>query len=92
MEARRTGIFCAIQEDALGAIDLVGNGFNVYQDYEVLSHRVEQVVTPGDAGAVGTGIRVDGSSMIIEGTNAAALAALATPIIVGKFLHASLAD
>ena len=92
MEARRTGLFCAIQEDALGAIDLVGNGFNVYQDYEVLSHRVEQVVTPGDAGAVGTGIRVDGSSMIIEGTNAAALAALATPIIVGKFLHAAQAD
>ena len=46
LEARRTGLFCAIQEDALPQIDLIGNGFNVYQDYEVLSHRVEQTVTP----------------------------------------------
>ena len=42
LEARRTGLFCAVQEDALDKIDLVGEGFDIYQDYEVLSHRVNQ--------------------------------------------------
>ena len=45
LEARRTGLFCAIQEDALDSIDLVGDGFDIYQDYEVLSHKVNQVAT-----------------------------------------------
>jgi len=46
LEARRTGLFCAINEEALGSIDFVGNDFNIYQDYKVLSHRVEQDATP----------------------------------------------
>jgi len=45
IEARRTGLFCAINEDALEKIDLVGNNFDIYQDYKVLSHRVEQDAT-----------------------------------------------
>ena len=48
MEARRTGLFCAINEDALSEIDSVGVGFDIYQDYQFLSHNVAQKesVTP----------------------------------------------
>lgn len=97
MEARRTGLFCAIQEDALPQIDLVGNGFNVYQDYEVLSHRVEQVVTPltADFTAFNGKTQVDGSSMVISGDAGftdATLAGLPNPIVPGKFLQAAQAD
>ncbi len=97
MEARRTGLFCAIQEDALPQIDLVGNGFNVYQDYEVLSHRVEQVVTPAaaDFTAFGGKVQVDGSQMIISGDAGftdATLANLPNPIVAGKFLAAAIAE
>ena len=42
MEARRTGLFCAVNEDALGAIDMLGEGFDIYQDYQLLSHNVDQ--------------------------------------------------
>lgn len=41
-EARRTGLFCAVNEDAIAAIDMVGTDFNIYQDYELLSHLVLQ--------------------------------------------------
>ena len=97
LEARRTGLFCAIQEDALPQIDLVGNGFNVYQDYEVLSHRVEQVVTPltADFTAFNGKTQVDGSTMIISGDAGftdATLASLPNPIVPGKFLQAAQAD
>ena len=97
LEARRTGLFCAIQEDALPQIDLVGNGFNVYQDYEVLSHRVEQVVTPltADFTAFNGKTQVDGSSMVISGDAGFTLTTLANlpnPIVVGKFLQAAQAD
>lgn len=97
LEARRTGLFCAIQEDALPQIDLIGNGFNVYQDYEVLSHRVEQVVTPlaADFTAFNGKVQVDGSTMEIKGDagfNKLTLANLANPIVAGKFLKSSIAD
>jgi hypothetical protein len=101
MEARRTGLFCAIQEDALPQIDLVGNGFNVYQDYEVLSHRVEQVVTPLNAAAgnsfsaLNITCQVDGNTIIMSGDNGfddTVLANFPNPILVGKFLQAEQAD
>ena len=60
-EARRTGLFCAIDEDAVleetgTGIDFVGHSYDADQDYELLSHRVEQtavedVVTIPAAGA-----------------------------------------
>lgn len=53
MEARRTGLFCAVQEDALTDIDLIGNGFDIYQDYEILSHKVKQVATEAIANLSG---------------------------------------
>ena len=97
LEARRTGLFCAIQEDALPQIDLIGNGFNVYQDYEVLSHRVEQTVTPlaQSLASVGGKVQVDGATMTISGNVgflATALSSLPNPIVVGKFLEAAQAD
>ena len=97
LEARRTGLFCAIQEDALPQIDLIGNGFNVYQDYEVLSHRVEQTVTPlaQSLASVGGKVQVDGTTMTITGNVgflATALSSLPNPIVVGKFLEAAQAD
>ena len=51
LESRRTGLFCAVNEDALATIDLVGDSYDIYQDYEVLSHIIEQTVgvdTNGD--------------------------------------------
>ena len=43
-EARRTGLFCAVNEEALANIDLIGEGFDIYQDYQVLSHNIDQTV------------------------------------------------
>ena len=43
-EARRTGLFCAVNEEALENIDLIGEGFDIYQDYQVLSHNIDQTV------------------------------------------------
>ena len=93
LEARRTGLFCAIQEDALPNIDLIGNNFNVYQDYEVLSHRVEQVVTPltADLSGFNGKLQVNGNTIDVyadAGTTPATLSALPNPIQVGKWLHA----
>jgi hypothetical protein len=96
MEARRTGLFCAIQEDALPQIDLVGNGFDVYQDYEVLSHRVEQIVTPLNAAAdnsfaaLNITAQVEGSTILMSGDagfDDTFLANLPNPVLVGKFLE-----
>ena len=45
-EARKTGLFCAINEDAVleGDVDLVGHSYDADQDHEVLSHVVGQNV------------------------------------------------
>ena len=86
LEARRTGLFCAINEEALGAIDLVGNGFDIYQDYKVLSHRVEQDATSENI-ALAKVVRVDGNQLTIEGITTAAVAGLG--ILDAGFLRSS---
>ena len=45
-ESRRTGLFCAINEDMImdSKLDLVGHTFDADQDYELLSHAVKQNV------------------------------------------------
>jgi hypothetical protein len=93
LEARRTGLFCAIQEDELSSIDLVGNGFNIYQDYEVLSHRVEQVATTSinDLTAFGAKALLDPSDnkklIVSGGVNLTAANLNASNIVSpGKFL------
>lgn len=88
LEARRTGLFCAINEEALGAIDLVGNGFDIYQDYRVLSHRVEQDATSENI-ALAKVVRVDGNQLTIEGITTAAVAGLG--ILDAGFLRSAIA-
>jgi hypothetical protein len=41
-ESRRTGLFCAVNEDIIDKIDFVGETFDIYQDYELLSHIIKQ--------------------------------------------------
>ena len=75
IEARRTGLFCAVNEDALSQIDLVGNGFNIYQDYQLLSHRVNQAISPNTIEGLNKVVEVSGSSLTIkdyDGTGASA--------------------
>ena len=77
MEARRTGLFCAVQEDALPQIDLVGNNFDIYQDYEILSHKVKQVASESvvDLTAQAGIVTVSGSTLTIDGNDPALTAA-----------------
>ena len=49
-ESRRTGLFCAINEDAVTnedgtMVDLIGHTFDADQDYELLSYVIKQGVT-----------------------------------------------
>lgn len=49
-EARRTGLFCAVNEDAVTnpagtKVDFVGHSYNEDQNYELLSYVVDQAVT-----------------------------------------------
>jgi len=75
MEARRTGLFCAVREDALPQIDLIGNNFDIYQDYEVLSHKVEQIKTSTIVDISGFGDNsVDGYTLTILGATPVGLA------------------
>lgn len=92
-EARRTGLFCAVNEDAIGAIDMIGKDFNIYQDYELLSHLVVQedvnngiVLTDG----VNNGKIVEitpAGDMIIRGITAAQL----TGVEAGEWLYSEIA-
>ena len=66
IEARRTGLFCAVNEDALSQIDLVGNGFDIYQDYQLLSHRVNQAISPNTLEGLNKVVEVSGSSLTIK--------------------------
>lgn len=81
-EARRTGLFCAVNEEAIAAIDMVGKDFNIYQDYELLSHLVVQedvnngiVLTDGSTNGRIVEITA-GGDMIIRGITTAQLAAI----------------
>ena len=84
LEARRTGLFCAVNEEALGAIDLIGEGFDIYQDYQLLSHNIEQGAPSIDALTVNAKVVVDGDTMTIHGVDATA------GISQGDFLHSAI--
>lgn len=90
LEARRTGLFCAVQEDALPQIDLIGNGFDIRQDYEVLSHKVLQEKSSTDLDLTNYSgiVSVDGSIVTINGTGLDANT-LANDINDAKFLNSS---
>ena len=90
MEARRTGLFCAVNEDEITNIDLIGNGYDIYQDYEVLSHKVNQEKTSSivDISSFGNN-SVDGATMEIIGATPGELATAG--ITDTKYLKALLA-
>jgi hypothetical protein len=90
IEARRTGLFCAVNEDALAAIDLVGTDFNIYQDYQLLSHRVDQEVSI-DPVTLNLQVEVmDGGDMKITGITKALIEAAPYNVTVGKFLKSAI--
>ena len=90
IEARRTGLFCAVNEEALAAIDLVGTDFNIYQDYQLLSHRVDQEVSI-DPVALNLQVEViDGGDMKITGITKALIEAAPYNVTVGKFLKSTI--
>ena len=94
LESRRTGLFCAVQEDALPQIDLVGNNFDIYQDYEVLSHKVLQEKTEIQVNLSSFGgiVSVDGAVMTIAGgANLTAANLALSGITTSKYLKALVA-
>ena len=91
IEARRTGLFCAVNEDALGAIDLVGTDFSIYQDYQLLSHRVDQEIAI-DPVALNLVVEVmSGGQMEISGIDKATIEGAPYNVTAGKFLKSSIA-
>jgi hypothetical protein len=88
LEARRTGLFCAINEEALESIDFVGDNFNIFQDYKVLSHRVEQDAT-SDYISTGKITEVEGNVITIKNTDAGSLSLVG--ITDAGFLRAAMA-
>jgi hypothetical protein len=87
MEARRTGLFCAVNEDALGAIDMLGEGFDIYQDYQLLSHNVDQKESVAEE-AIAKIVEVSTNSVLVKSTTEAALAAFG--IVEDKFLRSTI--
>jgi hypothetical protein len=92
LETRRTGLFCAVNEAATESVDLVGDSFDVYQDYEVLSHIVKQDAALDQTGAidvtevsVNTGLieKVASNELRVYGEN------LTGNILEGDFLGSS---
>ncbi|MDB9800928.1 hypothetical protein OAB94_00965 [Flavobacteriaceae bacterium] len=86
-EARRTGLFCAVNEDALGSIDLIGEGFDIYQDYQLLSHNIEQTVDATSV-ALAKVVEVNENVLTIQGITVATLPA---GLEKGKFLLSTIA-
>lgn len=85
LEARRTGLFCAVNEEAIANIDLIGEGFDIYQDYQLLSHNIEQGVSTSDED-INTNIEVAGNLMTIVGVDATA------EVQEGDFLRSAITD
>jgi len=95
-EARRTGLFCAVNEDAIGAIDMVGVDFNIYQDYELLSHLVVQedvsngIVLEDGVNPDGRIVEITaGGDMVIYGITTAQLTAIG--VEADKWLYSEIA-
>lgn len=88
-EARRTGLFCAIDEDAVTnetgtAVDFVGQTPDKDQDYELLSHITGQTVNSTTVNITGsTSSEVSNTVLTIAGFDATSL------ISAGDFLLAA---
>jgi len=90
LETRKTGLFCAINEDATSHVDLVGDAFDVYQDYEVLSHIVKQQTEQNAQGAAAT-TSVDLGDSLVRTVNSNTIEIYNSNIALpeGKFLDSS---
>lgn len=74
-ESRRTGLFCAINEDEVlnSALDLVGHTYDADQDYELLSHVVKQNVVTTTVTFPEVGIDTDSNPLTDEYVTATVL-------------------
>ena len=90
LETRKTGLFCAINEDATSYVDLVGDAFDVYQDYEVLSHIVKQNTSLDTEGAVAS-TSVDLGDSLVRTINSTTVEIYGSNVVLpeGKFLDSS---
>lgn len=92
-ESRRTGLFCAVNEDAIDKIDFVGEAFDIHQDYELLSHVVVQQqpnnLNDSRAAAFENIVEVSGDTMTITVSAADYATMTAAGLAVGNFLYAA---
>jgi len=94
-ESRRTGLFCAVNEDALDRIDFVGESFDIYQDYELLSHMVLQS-TPQNLNedrdtAFENVVEVEGDTMTIKAVSSQDYSTMTlNGLAPGSFLYAAI--
>jgi hypothetical protein len=101
-ESRRTGLFCAIDEDAVmdSKLDLVGHEFDATLDYELLSHVVESGATdrviattfPGVDVTPVDGVYAASGSMFTVDYATTANTPATFPISVGQYVPAETAD
>jgi hypothetical protein len=96
-EARRTGLFCAIDEDNVQEetgtnVDLVGHTFDADQNYEVLSYIIDQTLNP----SAGTTITLNGALVFagaatttVSGSTLTAPHDISASISVGDFLKSA---
>lgn len=85
LEARRTGLFCAVNEEAIANIDLIGEGFDTHQDYQLLSHNIEQGIS-ATFEDINANIEVAGNLMTIFSDDATA------EVQKGDFLRSAITD
>ena len=101
-ESRKTGLFCAIDEDAImdetgTKIDLVGHSFDATKDYELLSYVVESGVNdrvvstlfPGVDTIPANGVYAASGSMFTVDYVVAANTPATFPISVGDYVPAN---
>lgn len=96
-EARRTGLFCAIDEDNVQEetgtnVDLVGHTFDKDQNYEVLSYIIDQTINP----SAGTNVVLNPTLTItgpnqttVSGSTLTAPQDISSQIAVGNFLKSA---
>lgn len=94
-ESRRTGLFCAVNEDALDRIDFVGESFDIHQDYELLSHVVIQQqplnLNEGRDVSFEKVVEVNGDTMTIKDVSLAHYSAMVSSgLAEDSFLYASI--
>jgi hypothetical protein len=98
-EARRTGLFCAVKEDAVmdeqgTQVDLLGHVYNPANEYELLSHYVpvgdRDILEDFDGGSIGTNLSLTDPHFTV--TYASGDEPNTFPIKVGHYVDADAAN